>query len=342
MFSVFGQMFFSLVTPMLVHTPEQLGVILLVQWPPAIAVAVASWLLLVERPPSPPSASAALQWKEAAAAQASAKHRDAPALVALEEMWHDVRALFENVNFLCLAAGFAVGTGTVWALLILVEQFINPCGYSDSLAGVAGASLLGAGIVAAFGVGAAMEYTKAYVTLQRAIMVAALVSTGALLLLIQPGHAMRLIGAFCLVGCALQPLYPLSLEHAAEQTFPIPADASTAVMLVGANTFSFILVLVLTPLLASPSYKACTTPITPAACVTITCMAAGLMFTLLVRPQYVRSKAEMKRRQGSSGIGAMLGEDWGGDSPNAATGQQAPLLGKGDDAAGGYGAAAPP
>lgn len=149
MANVSGQMVFSLLPPLLVHTPEQLGVILLVQWVPGFVVAALAWTFLQQRPPLPPSASAALQWREAEAAASSAKNHSAvgsSSLAAVQEMLHDAAALLRNPNFCLLASGFAVGTGTVWAVLILEAQLITPCGYSDRIAGTAGAALLGTGV----------------------------------------------------------------------------------------------------------------------------------------------------------------------------------------------------
>jgi hypothetical protein len=106
-------------------------------------------------------------------------------------------------------------------------------------------------------------------------------------------------------------------------TFPIPADASTAVMLVGANTFSFVLVMVLTPLLAGPDYRSCSTTFTPAAWVTIACMLVGAVFTMFVKEEYVRSQAEQRRRRFSSSA-ARVGEYWEASAPDV--GAHAPLL----------------
>ena len=245
MSNVCGQMVFSLLPPLLVHTPKELGLILLVQLPAGVLVTAASWTMLEERPPSPPSASAAQQWRDAAAAASSAKGNDAVATLV-----HDVRQLLSNRNFVFLATGFAVGTGTVWAVLILENQFITPCGYSDAIAGAAGAALLATGIMAAFGIGAVMESTKAYLPLQRGVMAAAVVTTALALAAARPGSAALLLFAYCALGSALQPLNPLTLEHAAEMTFPLSPEVSSAVLYMFANTFAFVLVFVLTPLLA--------------------------------------------------------------------------------------------
>ena len=75
MSSVVGQMIFSLLPPLLVRTPAQLGRILLVQLPPGVLVTAAAGAFLAEKPPSPPSASAEQQGREAAANPEGARPR---------------------------------------------------------------------------------------------------------------------------------------------------------------------------------------------------------------------------------------------------------------------------
>ena len=330
MANVTGQMVFSLLPPLIVHTPAQLGRIMLVQWIPGVVVAALSWRFLAQRPPSPPSASAALQWAEAEAAAVSAKSHGpgGAGWLAIQTIMHDASMLLSNSNFLLLAAGFSVGSGTVWAVLILEGQLITPCGYSDRLAGAAGAALLGTGVMSAFAVGAIMETTKAYVELQRGVMGAALAATAGVLAASTPGHALRLVFAYCALGAALQPLLPLTLEHAAEMTFPVPADVSTSVLFTLANIFSGFLVLALTPLLAEPASKTCTSVFTPASGTVLTFMACGVLLTLLVKRDYRRSSCE----HGGGGDGSGRHQE----SP------ESPLLGEVPAASSSYGAITDP
>jgi FLVCR family MFS transporter 7 len=311
--NVLGCLVCSALAPLLVHTPAQLGRVLAVQLPPGLAVTAAAWALLEERPPSPPSASAALQWRERAAAAAAAK--GAPGAAAALAMVRDMRALLSNGNYLLLACGFATGSGTVWAVLVLESQLITPCGYSDATAGLAGAVLLGAGVLSAFGVGGVMKTTKAYVPLQRGVMAAALAATAALLGASRPGRRGALIASYALMGCALQPLMPLTLEHAAEITFPLSADVSTSVLFMFANAFASVLVLLLTPLLALPASAMCATVFTPAAALVLALMAAGLGVTCAVRRDYRRSGCE---RSGAEQEARLLGGA-GGDARSYGT-----------------------
>jgi hypothetical protein len=147
-------------------------------------------------------------------------------------------------------------------------------------------------VVAAFAVGAVMEATKAYLPLQRGVMAAAVLGLGAVLAATRPGHAGLLVAAFALLGACLQPLMPLTLEHAAEMTFPMGAEVSTSFLFMAANIFAYLLVLLLTPLLALPRSATCSTVLTPAAGTVLALMVAGLACTLAVRQEYRRGAAE--------------------------------------------------
>ena len=55
-----------------------------------------------------------------------------------------LKELGGNYNFMLLWGGFALGTGTVWAVLIVEQQLITPCGYSDFFSGMRHAHALSA------------------------------------------------------------------------------------------------------------------------------------------------------------------------------------------------------
>jgi hypothetical protein len=297
MASVSGQMLFSLLPPAVVRTPAALPRILLVLLLPSAAVTALTAARLRERPSAPPSAAAAAVWRERAADAAKARaHGGACGSSAI--VVRDIRQLLALRNFNLLAAGFSIGVGTVWAVLILQSELLTPCGYSDSLAGVAATSLVFSGLLASAAMGAAMRATRAYLPLQRGIMVAAVAATAGVLATARAGHPAAVVATWAALGATLPPLVPLTLEHAAEMTFPISADASNAALIVGATGFSFLLTLGLTPLLRLAASAECTTTATPAAALIIACMASGLGLTLGVTKDYRRSAYE---RDGGNG-----------------------------------------
>ena len=336
MANVLGQMVFSLVAPLLVHTPEQLDRIMFVQWVPGVLIAAGSWVFLKAKPKVAPSAAAAIQWREAGVIAARAKKNSGGDVTraAFDTMWKDVSLLLSNTNFMLLASGFSAGTGMVWAVLILEGQLITPCGFSDAFSGTAGAALLATGIVSAFIVGAVMEATKAYLELQRGVMIAAFAATVGVLAATRPAYPAMLLLAYCLLGAALQPLMPVTLEHAAEMTFPVPADVSTSVLFMMANSFSAFLVLVITPLLSLESK--CSTVFTPTAALILIIMAAGLVATLSVYRDYRRSSAEHPEGNGDGNGGGIHRTDSPVSSLLATGGKGS---GSGNGAPSAYGAA---
>lgn len=111
-------------------------------------------------------------------------------------------------------------------------QVVTPCGYSDEFAGVLGAALLGTGVVCAFGLSSVMERTKEYVILQKGNLVLYAFAVAAVYGDNRPNNRAGLLTSWCFLGAVLQPLMPLTLEHAAEISFPCSADSSTALLLV--------------------------------------------------------------------------------------------------------------
>lgn len=97
-------------------------------------------------------------------------------------------------------------------------------------------------------------------------------------------------------------------------TFPVPADVSTSTLFILANTFSAFLVLGLTPLLAEPVSSQCLSMFTPASATVLTCMACGLLLTLLVQRDYRRSSCEHEGadRRSTSPVSPLLGPGAGG------------------------------
>ena len=302
--NIAGQFLFSLVPPRIVRTPEQLPRVMLLQLLPSAVTTVAVMRLLRERPPQPPSASAAQQWRERE--EAAAQARGNPGAAAVAKMVRDMRTLAANRNFVLLCSGFAIGTGCVWALLMLQSQVVTPCGYSDATAGVAGASLLATGMLFMLIVGRVMEQTRAYMELQRAVMAGAWIGTVAVMASERPGDRTGLLLSWCLLGSFLQPLMPVTLEHAAEMTFPLSADVSNSALFVACNIFSAVLTILLAPLLQAAD---CDRPLTPAAALTVACMTVGAVLTWGIKRDYRRSAAEDPQGGGAALLGRVGSEN---------------------------------
>lgn len=204
----------------------------------------------------------------------------------------DFKQLLKNRNYLRLLVAFGVGLGIFNALLTLLEQILKPCGYNSDTAGIAGGALLGAGLVAAVIIGVVLEKTKAYVPLLKFGIFACVASTVFMLASLQKGVEGMTLASWGVMGFTLIPLLPVSLENAAEATYPIPEDNSAGLLLLAGQLFGIVFIFLLTYLLGQPPSSDCSSVATPFAGVILGCLlvAAGVLFTF--KKDYRRKAAE--------------------------------------------------
>jgi len=295
----------------------------------ATVVALGVWRWLPEAPPSPPSAAAAMQrgWgREGGAGEgerrAGLEGGDSSGAKLLEGAgaaasggappptpWSELRSAFrallcgaEHGSFRWLLGGFALGLGIANALLALLGQVLAPCGHGAGDAGLVGGALLGAGLLTAAGASAALSASRAYVGLLRLGMGGTLAGALGLLACLSPGVGLaRLLPAAAAFGALAVPLQPLTLESAAELTFPLPADASAALLTAGGKLLGAALVGAMQPLLGRGPNGGCAGLAAPAAILVLACLAAAAGALAMVRPQYRRLAAEAGWEEGRAG-----------------------------------------
>lgn len=243
-----------------------------------------------------PAASAALADNEDASVSLLA-HRDptagaaAPVPSAWAALVRDYSALLRDGNFLRLLFGFGIGLGIFNALLALLGQLLAPCGYSPSIAGIAGGAMLATGLFSSIGAGLAMRATGYFVPALRCGIVCAALGMVNFLLALRPGGTAVVLAAAAVLGTAAVPLLPLTLENAAECTYPIAEDSSASLLTSVGKLAGVVFVVALQPLVGD---GACTSVLTPAAGVVagaICCSALGL---LAFRADYKRAAAERR------------------------------------------------
>jgi MFS family permease len=305
MANVVGQMAGSLLPALLVTDRADFRALMLYQAVPCTAALLVAALCARDRPAHPPSVAVARQWKEqednAKQLSTLSSSDDAPqapsqSARALVAMWRDTATLMSHRNFMWLCASFSLATGMAWTLLTLQAQIIQPCGYSSAIVGASSAALLGVGIVSSFAIGAFLQRSNAYLLTQKLLTAACAVATLGILAVNRPGSPGAVVALWCVLGAAIQPLMPASLEHAAEMTFPVSADSSAALLLVAANVFGCILTLVLTVLVAEPSFTRCSTVFNAASGTIAAVMLLGVAVTLPLRKEYRRTHAEEVER----------------------------------------------
>ena len=138
------------------------------------------------------------------------------------------------------------------ALLTTLGQLLAPCGYGSDAAGLMGGLLLLFGLVGAVAAGVVLDATHRYRLLLRLAFggtAAAVVAVLALLHSAEHHWPVPLAVVFSLLGFVMLPLLPITMEAAAEVTFPIPEIVSSGLLLTAANLLGIPLVLLLSWLL---------------------------------------------------------------------------------------------
>lgn len=223
--------------------------------------AVTIILFFKSRPPTPPSASAEKALLALALGAEKGEQNNGTLLdtgdSTLVVLRRTLAAAFSNTQFLLLMAAFGSGYGALNAITTVINQILQPLGYSDDDIGNIGAAL-GLGVLGSFVFGALTDYTKRFKPVVRACAVVA--GAGYALfaaLLYTPlgggvvGHAHHpwlLFAALGVVGFFGVPLVPLILELGVETLFPAGAgEAVVSVFLwAAANVFGLAATLIST------------------------------------------------------------------------------------------------
>ena len=299
-----GVMTISAVAPFVVTQPSQIARLYDWQLPTWLAISAAGLWLCADRPQLPPSASAATLWAtEDEAAALPLPPGGSHAKRALQEIWSHTVTLCGLPNFLYLAFSYSLITGVGWAFLTAVGQFLEPCGYSTYTAGAANAVLMGATVLGCFAAAPLVEHTRAYLPLQRSVSWATLVATGGVLYMARAGAVGWVLTTWALLGFTMGPLTPVSFEHACEMTFPVPAQASSAILIVLSNLVGFVETVVVTFLLqrgVAAGRDQCDGLLTPAAGFILSVSLIGATMTHFVREDYRRQAAEAGEGDGEA------------------------------------------
>lgn len=240
--------------------------------------------------------------------------------VSLARMTHDMRSILKNANFLFLTAGFGVGLGIFNAVMTVIAQLLQPCGYGDDIAGAAGGALLAGGLIGAGIAGYLLDRTRAFAPLLRIGMVATVAATIFMLSSLRKDADVEVVASFALLGFFLIPLLPLSLENAAECTFPVPEDTSATLLLGLGQITGIALIFALTALLSMDVVQSCDTVATASAGLLLGFMLAAALCIGAYRKDYRR----LHHEQAASGAQqATAGED--PNPPTVASGAKAIL-----------------
>ncbi|KAG8213882.1 major facilitator superfamily domain-containing protein [Butyriboletus roseoflavus] len=167
--------------------------------------------------------------------------------------------LHERFDFVNVILLFGVLVGATNALSVLSAEWFQPMGYSDTTAGLLGATLLLSGIVAAAVTAPLFDRFFTHrlgITLKILVPIVA-VGWFSLIWAVRPNNTAALFAIFVVIGICSMTLLPIGLELGVELTRN--ADASAALLWCSGNLFGIILILVegalRAPALANPPYN---------------------------------------------------------------------------------------
>ncbi|PNS16616.1 Major facilitator superfamily domain-containing protein 7-a [Sphaceloma murrayae] len=140
---------------------------------------------------------------------------------------HSLHLLVTNPQFHLLSIPFAIYVAFFNASSSLINQFLAPYAFTEDEAGIAGALLIGVGLVASAIVSPVIDRTKAHLVTIKILV--PLIAIGYLILIFAPGT--RSLAAvyvvMALLGGASFSLLPCALEYMVDITWPVSPEVSS-------------------------------------------------------------------------------------------------------------------
>jgi len=209
--------------------------------------------------------------------------------------------LLKDTEFIKLMLGFGAGLAIFNTLMTVISQMIRPAGYTDDDAGTFGGVLIGAGLVGAMIVGPVLDCTKMYKVFLKVGMPIALAATIGFVVALKPDNMLWLIVGIGCLGFVMLPMMPVSLETAAECTYPIPEDCSSALLMITGQLMGIPLIFLLEYFIElRPKYDGCVW--TPAGIFLVCSISVCVIFVWWFNGDMKRLQAERERSfSGSAG-----------------------------------------
>lgn len=203
-------------TPLLVQEESDVPIMNIVWFIPAgLGAILTMWKVTANRPPTPPSPSAAM-----------AIHRRA---TRGREYWPNIKRLFTNWPFIVMFLFVGGAMGYVSTISTKIEQILCSRGYTDQLSGLSGSLILLCGFLASFPFGLIAHKTGKYTLLCKLsgfIVITSLVMIGYFMRV--PDQGVAIVFSCVLLGIFALGPYPLALELIVECTYPIDQAIGTA------------------------------------------------------------------------------------------------------------------
>jgi MFS family permease len=188
--------------------------------------------------------------------------------------------------------------GIYWTFTGFAGQLMGNCNYNPVVIGWANAALSLAGVFGTIFIAFLLVKWRNYVLWFRIISFVSFASLIWLLFQIVPytntTSAILVIASWLVYGFITTPIISLSLELAAEVTFPVPPENSAAFIFLVLNYGQLVVGLGMTPLLTQPIATSCSTVFTPTAAIFFFFGLVGFLLTFSLKPEYKRM-VQMKK-----------------------------------------------
>lgn len=206
-----------------------------------------------------------------------------------KQMICDFYTMFQNRNFVLLFVSFSIQVGISWVFMAVVGQMIHPCNYGVDIVGGALAGMGFAGVIGSFVIAFILRTYHNYLHMQKAVTF--LTAAGCIWCLgvNTPSNAILIVAAWIFYGFISGPLTPITLEHAAEITYPIPADNSAALLFTGVNLLFLAVTLGVTPMLTYDVSAYCTNIVNPSSALMLFFVVIGAFIVLPMSDDLNRS-----------------------------------------------------
>lgn len=213
-----------MLAPILADDGRGMKTLMLVMAMPATVGALLVQTALHDKPPTPPSASAAEK---------------------TDSFYHGLQRVSKNKAYRYLLLAFGCGVGVFNAVTTLMAQIVAPNGYNDDDASIFAACLIGAGLVGAGVAGAVLDKTKAFLPMIRITFIAATASFIFFALVNKESHKAQLAIASGVMGMFCFAVLPIALELGVECTFPVSEGTSAGFMWISGQFFGTIFILLM-------------------------------------------------------------------------------------------------
>ncbi|KAG0326749.1 hypothetical protein BGZ99_009048 [Dissophora globulifera] len=271
----------QLIVPIITTDKDSMSTSVLV----CVGLAVVSTIPVIfmsERPPTPPSPSAAEALRE----------------TKEEPFWISLKKVGSNKQFLILMFSFGTFVGFFNAFSSLISQFTAPFGYDATEAGYFGAAMIVAGLVGAGISGPVIDRNKQFKLLLKSMVPLATLFYIIFVFVVRKDFFIGIIVASALLGFFSFSLLPVVLELGVECTYPVTPASSTSLLWGSGQFFAIIFLLILGAL--QDDKKAAETGVNPPLIfIAVWCVLATAPVYLYKSP-YLRLEAEARMRANES------------------------------------------